>query len=289
MNRVLVIGPTTIDQVERVGISTVKMGGVTTYGGITFRKHDLATTVVSNIADKDDQLFRVFREQGIELLNGVTENTTVFVNHISGDDRRQEMPFRSAPITADQARRAIANTDHVHMGPLHPLDLAADLLRLLRKENPVVSLDVQGYVRRVHRGRVRLQGGISRRLHQALLASSVIKGDGMELQAILDGRQITVEELMRSYRLDEVVVTAGSQGGRIMLASGQVVTYDAAHVSRVMDTTGAGDVFFGAYLASRIHGRQSIQESCEHAALVVAQQLEGLYIREEELRLSSAL
>ena len=286
MKRVLVIGPTTIDRVERAGTSTVKMGGVTTYGGITFRKHDLTTTVVSNIAEKDPQLFRVFYEQGIELLNGATENTTAFVNHISGDDRRQEMPSRSAPITAAQARSAIERTDHVHLGPLHPLDLTTDLLRLLRKHNPVVSLDVQGYLRRVHRGHVTLQGGISRRLHQALLVSSVVKGDRAELQAILDGRRITVEELISSYGLDEVVVTAGSEGGRVILQSGQVVNYNASHVSRVIDTTGAGDVFFGAYLAPRIHGGQSTPEACEHAAFVVAQQIEGLYIREEDLRLS---
>ena len=289
MNRVLVIGSTTIDQVEQAGIRIVKMGGVATYSGITFRKHDLKTTVVSNIAKNDVQLFRIFQEQGIELVNGATENTTVFVNHISGDDRRQEMPVRSAPITAAQAKRAIGNTDHVHLGPLHPLDIATDLLVRLREGNPVVSLDVQGYLRRVVGGRVRLQGGTSRRLHQALLASKVIKGDRTELRAILDGRQITVEELIRSYELDEVVVTAGSEGGRIILSSGQVVIYDAANVNRVIDTTGAGDVFFGAYLASRIHSGQSVQESCEHAAFVVGQHVEGLYIREEELRLSSTL
>ena len=117
----------------------------------------------------------------------------------------------------------------------------------------------------------------------------MIKGDRAELQAILDGHQITVEKLIRSYGLDEIVVTAGSEGGRIILASGQVVTYDAASADRVIDTTGAGDVFFGAYLASRIHAGKSIRESCEHAALVVARHVEGVYIREEELQLSSVV
>lgn len=286
MDRVLIIGPTTIDQVKGPGISVIKMGGVTTYSGITFRKHDLDATVVSKIAKKDHELFQIFKDQGIELLNGSTENTTVFVNHISGNDRRQEMPARSASITADQARHAIGSTDHVHLGPLHPLDLATDLLRLLQKEKPVVSLDVQGYIRRVDRGRVRQKTGISQRLNRALLASSVIKGDRAEIQAILDGRQITIEDLIYLYGLDEVVITAGSEGGRIIQATGQVVIYDVVNVNQVIDTTGAGDVFFAAYLVSRIHRGQTIRESCEHAAFVVAQHLSGLYIREEELWLS---
>ena len=46
-----------------------------------------------------------------------------------------------------------------------------------------------------------------------------------------------------------------------------------------MDPTGAGDVFFAAYLASRIYARQSIEEACERAASLAALQVEGRYIQ----------
>ena len=95
-----------------------------------------------------------------------------------------------------------------------------------------------------------------------------------------------IEELMKVYELDEVVVTAGNEGGCVTAASGEVVGYKAARVSQVVDTTGAGDVFFGAYLCSRLHERRSIRESCEHAALVAAQQVQGRYITQETLRLA---
>ena len=93
MRRVVVIGSATVDEVKRTGTSATKMGGVVTYTGITFQKHGFTTSVVCNIAADDEELFRILREQSIQLFNGVTERTTVFVNHVNGDQRRQEIPF----------------------------------------------------------------------------------------------------------------------------------------------------------------------------------------------------
>ncbi len=288
MRRVVVIGSATVDEVQRTRTSVTKLGGVVTYTGITFQKHGFNTCVVCNIAAEDEELFRIFREQSIQLFNGITDRTTVFVNYVNGDQRRQEMPVRASPITAEQARHAVESADHIHLGPLHPTDIQADLLTLVgekKVEKKVwVTLDVQGLVRRIDNGQVHI--GVSERLHPALLCSSLIKADRTELEAILDARQMGIEELMKVYELDEVLVTAGREGGRVTAASGETVTYEAAEVREVVDATGAGDVFFGAYLFARLHERRSIRESCEHAALVAAQQVQGRYITQETLRLA---
>ena len=285
MNHVLVIGSATIDRVEQHGISAVKMGGVVTYAGITFRKHGLHTVVVSNIATQDAALFRILRQQDIQLFNGVTKTTTMFVNHVDGDERWQEMPVRAAPITAGQLQYAIRGCDHIHLGPLHPLDIERGLLRLAPKKGIWVTLDVQGYVRRIVKGKVR--PGISKDLHEALLACKVIKAERTELQAILDAYQLRIDELMNAYKLNEIVVTAGHEGGRIVLMSGKAVSYKARRVNHVVDTTGAGDVFFAAYLVSRLHQRHSVDVACKHAALIAARQVQGRYIPEDYLRVES--
>ena len=285
MNHVLVIGSATIDRVEQPGISAVKMGGVVTYAGITFRKHGLHTTVVSNIATQDVGLFRILRQQDILLFNGVTKTTTMFVNHVDGDGRWQEMPVRATPINAGQLQYAIRGVDHIHLGPLHPLDLERGLLRLAPKKGIWVTLDVQGYVRRVEKGKV--HPGISEDLHEALLACTVINAERTELQVILDAYQMRIDELMNAYKLSEIVVTNGGEGGRVVLMSGEVVSYKAQRVNHVVDTTGAGDVFFAAYLVSRLHQRHSVRVACKHAALVAARQVQGRYIPEDCLRVET--
>jgi len=285
MNRVLVIGSATIDRIEQPGISAVKMGGVVTYAGITFRKHGLHTVVVSNIATQDVALFRILRQQDIQLFNGVTKTTTMFVNHVDGDKRWQEMPVRAAPITAGQLQCTIRGVDHIHLGPLHPLDIERGLLRLAPRKGIWVTLDVQGYVRRVEKGKVR--PGISEDLHGALLACTVIGAERTELQVILDAYQMRIDELMNAYKLSEIIVTNGSEGGRVVLMSGEVVSYKARRVNHVVDTIGAGDVFFAAYLVSRLHQRRSVRVACKHAALIAARQVQGRYIPEDCLRVET--
>ncbi len=284
MNHVLVIGSATIDRVEQPGISAVKMGGVVTYAGITFRKHGLHTDVVSNIATQNVALFRILSQQDIQLFNGVTKTTTTFVNYVDGDERWQEMPVRATPITAGQLQRTIRGVDHIHLGPLHPLDIERGLILAPRK-GIWVTLDVQGYVRRVEKGKVR--PGISEDLHEALLACTVIKADQTELQVILDAYQMGIDEFMNAYELSEIVLTNGSEGGRVVLMSGEVVSYKARRVNHVVDTTGAGDVFFAAYLVSRLHQQRSIRGACKHAALVAARQVQGRYIPEDCLRVET--
>lgn len=282
MNNVLIIGSATIDRVEQSGVSAVKMGGVVAYAGITFRKHGLRTVVASNIATQDAALFRILREQDIQLFNGVTKATTMFVNHVDGDERWQEMPVCAAPITAGKLQCAIRRVDHIHLGPLHPLDIERGLIRLAPGKGIWVTLDVQGYVRRIEKGKVR--PGISEDLHEALLACTVIKADQTELQVILDAYQMKIDEFMNAYKLSEIVVTNGKAGGRVVLMSGEVASYKARQINHAVDTTGAGDVFFAAYLVSRLHRRQSVRVACKHAALVAARQVQGRYIPEDCLR-----
>ncbi len=65
MRHVLVVGSATIDVIEQSGAAALKMGGVVTYGGITFRKHGLATTALCNIAPQDMVLCEILGRQAL--------------------------------------------------------------------------------------------------------------------------------------------------------------------------------------------------------------------------------
>jgi sugar/nucleoside kinase (ribokinase family) len=52
-------------------------------------------------------------------------------------------------------------------------------------------------------------------------------------------------QIMKRHEIEELVVTAGSRGGRILSATGCEITYSSsAHrATREIDPTGAGDAF----------------------------------------------
>jgi len=72
------------------------------------------------------------------------------------------------------------------------------------------------------------------------------------------------------------------------VVAGETVHYPAELVSQVVDSTGAGDVFFAAYLAKRYHEDESIAESSRHAASIAAAHVEGRYLPVDALDLYPA-
>ncbi|WP_106977025.1 carbohydrate kinase family protein [Streptomyces sp. NRRL S-920] len=74
-----------------------------------------------------------------------------------------------------------------------------------------------------------------------------------------------------SRRFPLVVVTAGA-GGAVAARDGEVIGRTSATAAEVRDTTGAGDAFTGAFLASRLAGAgvlRTVEEGCRAGAEAV--------------------
>ena len=69
---VAVIGSTTIDENIAPAGRWRKVGGVTTYSGITYRRHGIATTIVSSIAPKDMHVTTALEKEKITVCSGRT-------------------------------------------------------------------------------------------------------------------------------------------------------------------------------------------------------------------------
>lgn len=282
---VAVIGSVSIDRVVEPSKSIRQLGGVVTYAGISFQRHGLKTIIVSNVANKDKAILKVLHEEGIHVLRGHTQNTTHFTNHIDGNNRWQEMPVSADPITYEQVKSVLGSVDHLHLGPLHPCDIEAKTTDLIDKTKLFISLDVQGYVRWIENNRVRLC--VSGNLTNALLCANVVKAEEIELASILTFYNVSLSELMCAFDIDEMVITAGSRGGLIRSLKGKEIRYDAKPISRLIDPTGAGDVFFAAYLIYRFHRDENISIASKFAASLASQQIEGQYISKEILSLKN--
>jgi sugar/nucleoside kinase (ribokinase family) len=281
---VIIVGPVTIDDVVQGKSCERKLGGVPTYAGFTFSRHNIDVTVVSNVAPHDEPILQQLYDEQISVSRGTSQNTTHFIHYPNGDARRQELPLLADPIKYSQIIDHLSPGSLLHLGPLYPTDIAIDAFERLQSSDVFISLDLQGYVR--HRKHHLVQPVVSEYLAQALAVSSIIKAAHEELDLILHQYEMTLPVLMKRYHIEEMVITSGSHGGVVRDITGEEVRYQAPQVRTVADSTGAGDVFFATYLTQRFFYGHSITDSVASAAQIAAKHIEGRYIVPQHLILS---
>jgi len=268
--QVAVVGSATIDRVVDDGVEVYKRGGVVMYAGLSFAQLGISTKILSNVAAADEAMLALLYQRGIEVHTGDSAQTTHFVNYIAGNARRQELLARASPIVAAQLGPVLADVQHVHLGPLYPGDIETAALAVIAADCRV-SLDIQGYARQLEGQQIVEQ--ISGDLFPALQRADYIKASA------------ELERLMADCEITECVVTEGSHGGWVVGQAGQRTDFKAAPVATVMDPTGAGDVFFAAYLTRRLHQGEASGEAARFAADLAARHVEGVFIEAEALLL----
>ncbi len=276
-----VVGSTTIDTIVGQQRSVTKIGGVTAYAGITYSRQGIDTFVVSNIAKSDRTIIDRLEQENIIVLNGRTNRTTRFSNEITQEPRRQNLFHRARSIQARQLSAVVKRVGGLHLGPLHPDDIDSEALTALPNTDLRVFLDVQGYTRKVVE--TRISAAVSEHLPAALSAAHIIKANGTELELILQHCQKNLSALMKSFNIEESVITRGREGGWVETPGGQKFDYSADRIESMTDPTGAGDVFFAAYLIGRFIHKQDIPDACRHAARTAARQVEGTHISIDRL------
>lgn len=274
-----VVGSTTIDEVVGpLRRPARRIGGTTTYAGLTYRRLGVKTHIVSNIGAAQACIAERLKSHGLRLHLGESPGTTRFVNRFDGDRRFQQMPSAATPVQAEPLNAILPHLDWVHLGPLHPTDIEADLLaHLARWSNPVL-LDVQGYTRQVAPDSDRVLPGTCGLLADALETASLVKAGQDEFEIISDSMKAGPRQLMTRFRIDELIITRGSRGGVVWSSAGAAVDFSAADAGRGVDPTGAGDVFMAAYAVSRLVHRRTIESAARDAAALAARQVAGRFI-----------
>jgi sugar/nucleoside kinase (ribokinase family) len=238
----------------------------------------LTTHVVSNVAPGDTVISRYLGDAGLRLHLGTSARTTRFVNRLDQDRRDQQMPATADTIAPDLLNTVVPRADWIHLGPLHPLDIDPNLLAILAGWRKTVLLDVQGYTRKLVPDTYHIQVEMSDLIPAALKAASMVKAGHEELDLILRSMNTGPSDLMDRFNIDELVVTTGARGGCIWSRRAPPVEYDSPPVSRPINPTGAGDVFFAAFAVNRLLLHRSILSAAREAADLAARQVAGTFI-----------
>jgi sugar/nucleoside kinase (ribokinase family) len=281
---IAVIGSTTLDKNIYDNKNQLKIGGVTTYSGITYRRHGIVTRIVTNVADQDLPILDKLDQEQITIQKGITAHTTQFINIFIGDQRQQKLPCTASPINSNQIKVLHDSVGCVHLGPLHPMDIESDCINLLGETKLPVFLDVQGYTRRIDNAEVYI--GVANQIEASLKIARIVKANESEFESVLQFFDTDLANLLARFNIEEFIVTQGKKGGFVLNNKNSEVRFDAVPVQSPGDPTGAGDIFFAAYIVGRFMKKMDISTACAYAAKLTALQISGNYITEDLLGLS---
>jgi len=281
---IAVIGSTTIDKNIKNDTCLYKIGGATTYCGMTYRRHGLDPYIITNVAKRDGPILDAFHQNKISVNNGKTKKTTHFVNCVKGNERKQRLTLRASPIRENQITPMPGYVGCIHLAPLHPMDIDPRCIKILEDFKLPVFVDVQGYTRRIKDKMV--YPGVSRHLSDALRISQIVKANESELRSIYNYYNMSLVELMSRFRIKEFVVTLGEKGGWVKDSKGHEIHYASRPAQSVDDPTGAGDVFFAAYIIDRFFKKRNISDASTYAAKLASRQISGRFIAKNLLALA---
>jgi sugar/nucleoside kinase (ribokinase family) len=265
------IGHITSDKVVTPGSVMHMPGGTANYFSNALSKIDTRYLLVTSIADAETHYVDDLQKKGVEV-NVHPGKHTVHFENIYGDnpDKRMQNVLQTAdPFTAGQLQDI--DSKIFHLGPLLADDIPVGLIKLLAAKG-TVSLDVQGYLRRVVNHKVYPAGWPEKR--KALRYVSILKADEIELQSLTgieDVREAAM--LLADWGVSEVVVTNGSKGSFIY-SKGNFYSIPAYRPQLIVDATGCGDTYMAGYLYRRVKGAD-IQRAGEFAAAMASLKMES--------------
>ena len=258
---IVTVGHFSIDFIElREGkVTKPTLGGPPTYVSLAARSLRAKASVLSKVGD-DFPLGYVtwLRNQGVDLsglerVEGAL--TTSFVLHYYGEGDRQLFLKNRAPSIEARDIPDSFKAKAVHLAPIAneiPYSTAARL----RAKTSSVSLDPQGLLRRFRQDGKTYPGSIEN--PEILRITDVFKGSLKEIRAIT-GESGLAQAMGSVHKqgVKTVIVTRGAEGSLVSV-NGELYRVPAAKPRIVVDTTGSGDVFVGAFLAEYIRGEEPV-------------------------------
>lgn len=240
-----------------------RIGGPPTYVSLSAKKLGSLVSVISKVGgDFPSKYIMWLRKQGIDL-SGLkiceSSKTTSFLIIYHPDGEREMFLKGRAPPILIEDLSPLLKAKVFHISPIVG-EVSADLMRMVRNLTPIVSLDPQGLLRHFNeKGKVSLHGVNN---IDFLKYVEVFKSSEVEIK-VLTGKENTVEAIrkIRGYGVEIAIATMGWRGVLISF-NNKIFSVPAAKSRAIIDPTGAGDAFIGAFLSEYIRGENPLWCAC---------------------------
>jgi len=231
------------------------LGGPPAYVSVAASRLGARVSVISKVGDDFPNEYLAWLRNNHVDLSGLTRvsdaSTTRFVLEYKKWERRLRLEAQAPPILPADVPESLRSAI-VHAAPIAG-EISCEVVTRLRKSASVLSLDPQGFVRGIDEKRnVVLKRW---REPEVLAQIDVFKSATREIQTVTGVRDL--ELAMRQigdYGAGIVVVTRGVKGSK-MLFEERFYNIPACKSRIVVDPTGAGDAYIGAFLAEYLRAK----------------------------------
>jgi sugar/nucleoside kinase (ribokinase family) len=246
--RIGVYGNLTLDELDRNGKIMVRPGGSALYSSLAAGYLGARVSVFSNIGrDYPRSILSSIQNHGIDVSRVKTFDapTTRFRISYHGDSRKLALIHPGRKLMPAGRHGSL---DAIHLGPVFK-EVGLDLLNYARQNSQFLSLDVQGLLRTLDRnGFVRLVRGSN---GPFLSKCNLVKATEEEARLMAPAATIVATARRLLHRgARYVIITQGRSGSLLVRKGGSVLHIPSVREGKVVDPTGAGDIFVGSWLAT---------------------------------------
>jgi sugar/nucleoside kinase (ribokinase family) len=251
MHDICCIGHITSDKVVTTKATMHMAGGTAFYFSSALQNLAIDYLLVTALAESDMNYVNALRDKGIAVKAYPSAHTVYFENIYSEnqDQRTQNVLQTADAFTVGQLLPV--NAKIFHLGPLLADDMSTELIKALACKGRV-SLDVQGYLRKVENKKVYPVDWPDKK--EALRYVDILKADETEMEVLTGYKEVSKGAmLLADWGVKEVVITNGSMGSTIY-SNGVFYAIPAYMPQTIVDATGCGDTYMAGYLYQRIKG-----------------------------------
>ena len=266
---VVTVGHFAIDTIHLPSLALPKqaLGGPPTYVSVAAAKLGAKVSVVSKVGEDFSNNYIEWLKNNRVDLSGLRQikgaSTTQFIiKYRKNGSRKMQLKAKAPSIIADDLSSNF-QAKAVHVAPIAG-ELSEETVTELRKAAGILSLDPQGFVRSFD-----AEGNVSLKRWEAravLEQANVFKSSLNELEAITRTNELTVAmRKISDYGVKVVIVTRGKRGSTLLF-DGKVFNVSAYKSKCIIDPTGAGDAFSGAFLAEYVRRKDPLWCVCVGSA-----------------------
>lgn len=188
---------------------------------------------------------------------GISANMAVIFVDDSGEKALVYAPNSETETCMVQAREAISLSKAVYIMPAQ-LDKFKTIAMYARDKNTKIIVDIESHIKNS-------QDNISEILSLSDIA--IFNKEGFRTSLQQEPEHSVLESLVKKYNLMALVVTCGGEG--VVACSGSEYVEHPGYKVPVIDTTGAGDTFNGAFIYSTLN-HHNLKNSIKFASAAAA-------------------